>query len=201
MRVTDVALARARLLLDICSMKIFVWMLGRNGELLDSHLFFFDRYSDLADYYRRKGLIAKADRLAALAEMYFQAAPDDDEPPEAAVMAMPVPATRINTNALSTIRMKHHGRRRSSKIGAIADPARLSQLDLAGSESPSRRSSACRVPAARTFSDLHDLRHERDSGVLAVTNLRVDFPAARRWKDQVTRLKTDVAIAIGRVQP
>jgi hypothetical protein len=30
--------ARARLLVDIWSMKLFVWMLGRNGELLDSHL-------------------------------------------------------------------------------------------------------------------------------------------------------------------
>jgi len=33
----------ARLWLDIWSMKLFVWALGRNGQLLDSHLFFFDR--------------------------------------------------------------------------------------------------------------------------------------------------------------
>jgi hypothetical protein len=37
------ALAPLRLLLDVVSMKIFVWMFSRNGELLDSHLFFFDR--------------------------------------------------------------------------------------------------------------------------------------------------------------
>src|SRR4029077_12424040 len=95
----NVALAHARLLLDIASMKIFVWILGHNGELLDSHLFFFDRYSDLADYHRQQGRIAKADRLAAIAEAYFQAAPDDDEPPEAAAMAMRVP--RAMTNAVS----------------------------------------------------------------------------------------------------
>lgn len=58
----------ARLLVDIWSMKLFVWMLGRNGELLDSHLFFFDRYTDLADYHRLRGRTAKADRLAAIAE-------------------------------------------------------------------------------------------------------------------------------------
>jgi hypothetical protein len=82
-----------------------VWALGRNGELLDSHLFFFDRYSDLADYHRRQGRTAKADRLAALAEAYFQAAPDD-EPPEAAAMAMPAPRPGLNTNAVSTTPMQ-----------------------------------------------------------------------------------------------
>ena len=102
----NAALAQARLLVDIFSMKIFVWMFGQNGELLDSHLFFFDRYSDLADCHRREGRITKADRLAAIAEAYFQAAPDDDEPPEAAAMAMPVPRPMTSTNAVSTIRMK-----------------------------------------------------------------------------------------------
>ena len=96
--------ARARLLVDIWSMKLFVWMLGRNGELLDSHLFFFDRYSDLADYHRSKGRTAKAERLAAIAEAHYQAAPDD-EPPEAAAMAMPVPRPPVNTNAVSTTRI------------------------------------------------------------------------------------------------
>jgi hypothetical protein len=114
--VTHVALARARLLLDIYSMKVFVWMLGRNGELLDSHLFFFDRYSDLADFYRQKGRTAKADRLTALAELHFQAAPDDDDPPQAAAMAMPVPATRINTNAVSTTRVKNKRSREQSTL-------------------------------------------------------------------------------------
>jgi hypothetical protein len=106
--------AHARLLVDIFSMKIFVWILGRNGELLDSHLFFFDRYSDLAGYHRKKGRIAKADRLAAIAQAHYQAAPDD-EPPDAAAMAMPMPRPPIKTNAVSTKRVtKRPVRGRSS---------------------------------------------------------------------------------------
>jgi hypothetical protein len=99
--------------LDILSMKVFVWVLGGlfvwavdlNGGLLDSHLFFYDRYSDLAEYHRLEGRVAKADRLAAIAEAYYQAAPDDDDEPEAAAMAMPAPRPRINTNAVSTTRV------------------------------------------------------------------------------------------------
>jgi hypothetical protein len=94
-------------------MKVFVWVLGElfawavdpSGGGLDSHLFFFDRYSDLADYHRLKGRTAKADRLAAIAEVYYQAAPDDDEPPEGAAMGMPLPRPPVNTNAVSTIRV------------------------------------------------------------------------------------------------
>jgi len=101
------------MLLDIVSMKMFVWLLGTffpwavdpNGGILDSHLFFYDRYSDLADYHRLNGRTAKADRLAAVAEAYYQAAPDDDDDPEAAAMAMPAPRPPINTNAVSTIRL------------------------------------------------------------------------------------------------
>jgi hypothetical protein len=95
--------AHARLLVDIWSMKLFVWMLGQNGELLDSHLFFFDRYSDLADYHGSKGRTAKAERLAAIAEAHYQAAPDDDEPESAAMATVPRPP--VNTNAVSTTRM------------------------------------------------------------------------------------------------
>jgi hypothetical protein len=94
----------ARLVVDIWSMKLFVWMLGRNSELLDSHLFFFDRYSDLADYHRGQGRAITAERLAAIAEAHYRAAPDD-EPPEAAAMAMPVPRTALHTNAVSTTDM------------------------------------------------------------------------------------------------
>jgi hypothetical protein len=98
--------AHVCLLVDIWSMKVFVWMLGRNGELLDSHLFFFDRYSDLADYHRLKGRTATAERLAAIAEAHYQAAPgDDDEPPEAAAMVMPVPRPPLNTIVVSTTRI------------------------------------------------------------------------------------------------
>ncbi len=101
------------LLVDIVSMKVFVWILGHlftwavdpNGGILDSHLFFYDRYSALAEYHRLKGRTAKADRLAGIAEAYYQAAPDDDDEPEAAAMAMPLPRPRINTSAVSTTRV------------------------------------------------------------------------------------------------
>ena len=95
----------ARLVVDLVSMKLLVWLLGRNGELLDSHLFFFVLYSDLAEYHRAKGRTWRADRLAAIAEAHYQAAPGDDDPPEAAAMAMPVPRPPIQTNAVSTTRV------------------------------------------------------------------------------------------------
>src|SRR5215211_9329775 len=106
--------SHALIVVDIVSTKVFVWVLGQlftwavdaNGGILDSHLFFYDRYSDLAEYHRLKGRTAKADRLAAIAEGYYQAAPDDDDDePEAAAMAMPVPRPRMNTNAVSTARV------------------------------------------------------------------------------------------------
>jgi hypothetical protein len=117
------------LLIDIWSMKVFVALLtpsrpiGCTGELLDSHLFFFDRYSDLADYHRAKGRTAKADRLAAIAEAHFQAAPDDDEPPEAAAMAMPVPRPPVKTNAVSTTRATRTVGRRPSEVVPSTSPA------------------------------------------------------------------------------
>ena len=109
-------------------MKVFVWVLGElfksavdpKGGILDSHLFFYDRYSDLAEYHRSKDRTAKADRLAAIAEAYFQAAPDDDGP-EAAAMAMLVPAPRMNTNAVSTTRMPKP--RADEPSGLVPSPA------------------------------------------------------------------------------
>jgi hypothetical protein len=115
--------AHAILLVDILSMKLFVWALGRNGELLDSHLFFFDRYSDLADFHRLKGRTVEAGRLAAIAEAYHQAAPDDDEPPEAAAMAMPAPRPPVNTNAVSTTRVTKPRVERPS--GLVPSPCAL----------------------------------------------------------------------------
>ena len=121
--------SHALLVVDIVSMKMFVWVLGElfawavdpSGGVLDSHLFFFDRYSDLADYHRLKGRIAKADRLAAIAEVYYRAAPDDDEPPEAAAMGMPVPRPPVNTNAVSTIRVPRPPTERPSDL--VPSPA------------------------------------------------------------------------------
>jgi hypothetical protein len=106
--------SHALIVLDIMSMKAFVWALGTTftwavdpyGGVLDSHLFFYDRYSDLAECHRLRGRIARADRLAAIAEAYYQAAPDDDDEPEAAAMAMPRPRPPIKTNAVSTTRVR-----------------------------------------------------------------------------------------------
>ena len=121
--------SHALIVLDILSMKVFVWVLGQvftwavdpNGGILDSHLFFYDRYSDLAEYHRSKGRTAKANRLAAIAEAYYQAAPDDDDEPEAAAMAMPVPRPPIRTNAVSTRRLPKP--RRDESSGLAPSPA------------------------------------------------------------------------------
>ena len=119
----------ALILLDIVSMKMLVWLLGTfftwavdpNGGILDSHLFFYDRYSDVADYHRVRGRTAKADRLTAIAEAYYQAAPDNDDEPEAAAMAMPVPRSPVRTNAVSTTRVPKPREDKSS--GLAPSPA------------------------------------------------------------------------------
>src|SRR5262245_39653203 len=127
-----------RLIFDIVSIKLFVWIfasltgfdqprtLGREGELLDSNLFFFDRYSELADYHRVKGRTAKADKLAAIAEKYYQAAPDDPEPLDAAAMAMPVPRPPVNTSAVSTTLIpRSNGKNASSLVPAAPAPSMI----------------------------------------------------------------------------
>ena len=121
--------AHARLTLDILSMQLFVWALGKafpwtlgtTGGVLDSHLFFFDRYSDLADHHRAHRRVVKADRVAAIAETYYVAAPDDDHPPEAAAMAMPVPRPPLNTNAVGTTQVTRPHAKQSS--GWLPSPA------------------------------------------------------------------------------
>ena len=52
--------AHACVLIDIWSMQLFVWLLGRNGELLDSHLFYYVRYSQLAELHERHGRFSRA---------------------------------------------------------------------------------------------------------------------------------------------
>ena len=121
--------SHALIVVDIMSMKVFVWVLGQlftwavdpDGGILDSHLFFYDRYSDLAEYHHLRGRIAKADRFAAIAEAYYQDAPDDDDEPEAAAMAMPVPRPPIKTNAVSISRVPRP--RVDESSGLAASPA------------------------------------------------------------------------------
>src|SRR5262245_50635628 len=118
----------ALLVVDIVSMRVFAWALAAlfawtvdaNGGVLDSHLFFYDRYSDLADHHRAKGRIVKSARLMAIAEAHYRAAPDD-EPPEAAAVGMPVPQPPVNTNAVSTARVTAPATERSSDL--VPSPA------------------------------------------------------------------------------
>jgi hypothetical protein len=59
----------------------------------------------------------KAERLEAIAEAHFEAAPDDDDDPlEAAAMAMPIPRPRLKTNAVSTTRMRRPPKGRSPRL-------------------------------------------------------------------------------------
>jgi hypothetical protein len=107
--------SRARLVADIRSMRLFVWVLATvfpsaadaGGGILDSHLFLYHRYTALADWHHSRGRTAGAEQLEAIAEAYYQAAPgDDDNPPESATMAMPVPRPPLKTNAVGTIRVR-----------------------------------------------------------------------------------------------
>jgi hypothetical protein len=108
--------SHARLVVDIVSMRLFVSILATffpvaaddGGGILDSHLFFYHRYTALADWHHARGRTVKAEKLEAIAEAYYQAAPgDDDDPPEAATMALPVPRPPLKTNAVSTTRVTH----------------------------------------------------------------------------------------------
>lgn len=116
------AWSRTCLLADIWSVKLLVWLLGKNGELLDSHLFLFDRYSQLAELQRQRGLTANAERCWALAEAHYAAAPDDDPEPEAAAMTMPKPLQPLNTNAVSTTWLPR-GRSNQESGATEASPA------------------------------------------------------------------------------
>ena len=95
-------------------MKLLVWLLGRDGKLLDSHLFFFDRYTQLADFHRQFRLLRLASKLLELARAHFDAAPGDDEPP-AAELAIPVPRPPVRTDAFSKIRADHKKSRSGSQ--------------------------------------------------------------------------------------
>jgi hypothetical protein len=65
---------------------------------------FFDQHSELADLRRRNGRVFKADLLTARGKHIYLAAPgdDDDDPQDAATMAMPVSQPPQMTNAVST---------------------------------------------------------------------------------------------------
>jgi hypothetical protein len=91
-----------------------------------------------------EGRIAKADRLAAIAEVHFQAAPDDDEPPEkAAAMGMPVPPRRTSTDAVSTTRVKRLPSERSNDLDVPTDLQNLPQVKSERRSNFMNKSSYC----------------------------------------------------------
>src|SRR5262245_15856932 len=91
---------------DVLSAKVLVWIasVGRDAELTtDAHIYFYDRYSRLAQYHRTRGHIAKASRFLMKADEHYRAG--GGGPPYAAAMAMPRPSRFVTTDAISRRRM------------------------------------------------------------------------------------------------
>src|SRR5581483_2229218 len=89
--------------LDLFSAKLLVWVasIGRDAELRpETHLYFFDRYSRLAQVHSRRGRDARARLLRAKADEHYRAS-GGDGPPYAAAMAMPRPRDWVMTDARS----------------------------------------------------------------------------------------------------
>ena len=88
---------------DLASAKLLVWLaaVGRDADLRpEAHPYLFDRYSRLAQVYRRRGHEAKARALGAQADEHYRAS-GSDGPPYAAAMAMPRPRQWLRTDARS----------------------------------------------------------------------------------------------------
>ena len=93
--------------LDVLCAKALVWVasFGRNADLTpEAHLYFADRYEQLAQRHRRQGCPARAERLESRAEHHLDAA-GLDGPPFAAAMAMPRPRRWLRTDAVSRARI------------------------------------------------------------------------------------------------
>lgn len=91
--------------LDPVSAKVLVWLasVGRDADLRpETHLYFFDCYSRLAEVHSRRGHEARARMLRAKADAHYQASGgDSDGPPYAAAMGMPRPPLWLVTDARS----------------------------------------------------------------------------------------------------
>jgi hypothetical protein len=89
------------LTIDLWSARSLVWVasVGRDAELTtQAHLYFFDRYRRLADYYRTRGRVERARRLQAKADEHDLSG---GNPPYAAAMAMPRPRRFVQTRAVA----------------------------------------------------------------------------------------------------
>jgi hypothetical protein len=92
---------------DLISAKVLVWIatFASEGTLSpDTHDYFFDRYSRLADRHRRLGHRGMARRLDASAEEH-RLPGGDGEPPYAAAMALPIPIPNVFVDAVSRNRL------------------------------------------------------------------------------------------------
>ena len=92
-----------RLRYDLLSAKALIWLARRatqSDELtIDARIYMFDRYSRLANYHRRHGRAALAERLDSQARQYR---PNGGEggPPFAAAMGMSRPRQWVRTDAI-----------------------------------------------------------------------------------------------------
>ena len=85
---------------DLLSAAVRVWVasVGRNAVLRpEAHLYFYDRYSRLAEAYDRRGRHAKAEQCRAKAEEHNSGG----GPPYAAAMALPRPPRWVMTDVRS----------------------------------------------------------------------------------------------------
>ena len=90
--------------LDLLSTRALVWVVrvGRDAELTpEAHLYFFDRYRRLAEYYRIHGRPRRAEQAQVKADLHYRAGGGTDGPPYAAAMAMPRPRRFVCTDAIS----------------------------------------------------------------------------------------------------
>jgi hypothetical protein len=96
---------------DPWSASAIVWVasVGRDASLTrEAHLYSFDRYQRLANYYRLRGKAAKSTRLQQKADEHLHEA-GGDGPPYAAAMAMPRPKPSICIDAISRTLLKDPG--------------------------------------------------------------------------------------------
>jgi hypothetical protein len=90
--------------IDLLSAKALVWIasVGKDADLTrEAHIYFVDRYSRLAECYRKRRRFKKADELEAKAEEHYRQGGGAAGPPYAAAIAMPRPSRFVRTNAVS----------------------------------------------------------------------------------------------------
>lgn len=88
---------------DVISARLLVWMVtaGDYRKLTaDAHLYFVDRYQQLAEFHRRRGHVRRAHDLQNKADRHWRSSGGWDQPPRAAAMALPRPQRWVLTDAV-----------------------------------------------------------------------------------------------------